>query len=74
MFKEWFPIAADEKKWNALTEDHFKKFFETGDTSHRAKTTISLRTRKALIKFCRLDRKSEQQKQTNQDLSFGNPN
>ena len=24
-FKEWFPIAADEAKWNSLIEDHFQK-------------------------------------------------
>ena len=24
-FKEWFPIAADETKWNLLIEDHFQK-------------------------------------------------
>ena len=24
-FKEWFPIAADEAKWNSLIENHFQK-------------------------------------------------
>ena len=24
-FKEWFPIAADETKWNSLIKDHFQK-------------------------------------------------
>jgi len=68
MFKEWLPIAADGKKWNVLTEDHFNKFCGTGDTgaeyapyerSHRTKTTISLRTRKALIKFCHKSRQKK---------------
>ena len=31
-FKEWFPIATNEDHWNLLLEEHFKEFYETGDT------------------------------------------
>ena len=34
-FREWLPIAADEKRWNTLVEDHFKAFCKIGDDGNQ---------------------------------------